>query len=104
MMPIRMTGTETWDKTWDTRTNAQQHNRTKVTSRGGAHLKIRIYVIIYLPKSQKNQELSQTVANKDILVLWDTTFFRNIQKKSTSCLAFRECIMSTCFCLWTPTI
>ena len=32
MMPIRMTGTETWDKTWDT--------RTKVTSRGGAHLKI----------------------------------------------------------------
>ena len=46
MMPIRMTGTETWDKTWDTRTTAQPHNRTnaqthprtKVTSRGGAHL------------------------------------------------------------------
>ena len=65
-------------------------------------------MLLYICLNPKqDQERSQAVANSVILVLWDTTFFRNIQKKSTSCLAFTDhsSIMSTCFPkLWTPTI
>ena len=50
-MPIRMTETETWTKLGTKQqTNAQPHKRTKVTSRGGAHLRI-----ILNSKSQYNR-------------------------------------------------